>query len=54
LKLALISSPILGYQNADPPFVLDTDASKNATGAVLSQIQDRKEVVIAYYSSRMD
>jgi len=54
LKHALISYPILGYPNADSPFVLDTDASKHATDAVLSQIQDGKEVFIAYYSSTMD
>lgn len=31
-------------------FVLDTDASNRAIGAVLSQIQDGEEKVIGYFS----
>ena len=46
-----IHSPILAYPNFKEPFVLDTDASNDdATGAVLSQIIDGKERVVAYAS----
>ena len=46
LKSALISSPVLSYPNKDGLFVLDTDASNSATGAVFSQIQNNTEKVI--------
>ena len=50
LKRALTTSPILRYPKMELPFILDTDASGFALGAVLSQIEDGKEQVIAYYS----
>lgn len=50
LKKRLVTAPILGYPNAQDPFVLDTDASGYALGAVLSQIQNGEERVIAYAS----
>ena len=52
LKSALTTAPILGYpsQNPEDQFILDTDASNCHIGAVLSQMQDGKEVVIAYGS----
>ena len=50
LKRRLIEAPILSYPRADTPFILDTDASNNAIGAVLSQCQEGQERVIAYYS----
>ena len=51
LKEKLISAPILGYPDANcGSFVLDTDASNESIGAVLSQIQNNEEVVIAYGS----
>ena len=53
LKQALISAPILGIPNDTDTFVLDTDASNEQIGAVLSQIQDGQEVVIAYGSRRL-
>ncbi|GFW63769.1 retrovirus-related Pol polyprotein from transposon 412 [Trichonephila clavipes] len=37
LKEALTSSPILIYPQPDKPFILDTDASNESVGAVLSQ-----------------
>lgn len=40
LKLALTSPPILGMPNDTDQFVLDTDASNHAIGAVLSQKQE--------------
>ena len=51
LRVALCSPPVLGYP--DPkggPFVLDCDASQGAVGAVLSQVQDGEERVLAYSS----
>ena len=42
LKDALTTTPILAYPEPGKPFILDTDASDKATGAVLSQIQDDK------------
>lgn len=53
LKEKLVTAPtcILGYPDVDGGmFVLDTDASNDSIGAVLSQIQDGKETVIAYAS----
>lgn len=52
LKDRLISAPILGYPLPDAgEFILDTDASNSAAGAVLSQLQEGREVVIAYAST---
>lgn len=46
-----MTAPILGYPDVNGGmFVLDTDASNDSIGAVLSQIQDGKETVIAYAS----
>ena len=42
--------PILSYPNAEDVFVLDTDASGHAIGAVLSIIQKDCEKVICYGS----
>ena len=50
LKRRLTSAPILALPRSDCDFIVDTDASDFAIGAVLSQIQQGKEVVIAYSS----
>lgn len=50
LKRKLISSPILSFPEKFGEFVLDTDASNHGIGAVLSQIQNGSEKVIAYFS----
>ena len=51
LKQELIASTVLAFPNKDGgEFILDTDASNTAIGAVLSQIQEGKERVIAYGS----
>lgn len=49
-KTALVSAPCLSYPRPEGLFVLDTDASDHAIGAVLSQVQDGKETVICYGS----
>ena len=46
----LVSAPILAFPNFNQPFILDTDASDVRMGAVLSQVQDGQERVIAYAS----
>ncbi|CAK8685090.1 unnamed protein product [Clavelina lepadiformis] len=50
LKRLLCTAPVLAYPNYDKPFILDTDASDNAIGAVLSQVIDDRERVISYCS----
>lgn len=47
LKLALTSAPILTFPDFNKPFILDTDASDSAIGAVFSQNQGGAEKVIA-------
>jgi len=50
LKERLTNTPILALPTDEDPYVLDTDASGYAIGAVLSQLIDGKERVIAYAS----
>ena len=51
MKSALTSAPILAYPNFTKPFILCTDASGVALGAVLMQQDDSgKHCVIAYAS----
>ena len=52
LKSRLTSAPILALPNDHDRFVLDADASDSAVGVVLSQIQQGREVAIAYASRR--
>ncbi|GBN81789.1 Retrovirus-related Pol polyprotein from transposon 297, partial [Araneus ventricosus] len=53
LKQALTSSPILTYPRTDKDFILDTDASNEGIGAVLSQNTGNEERVIAYFSKSL-
>ncbi|MBJ5594241.1 RNA-directed DNA polymerase, partial [Salmonella enterica subsp. enterica serovar Typhimurium] len=53
LKEALSSPPVLAYPQPDQPFILDTDASYTGIAAVLSQVQDGQEKVIAYFSKSL-
>jgi transposase InsO family protein/predicted aspartyl protease len=50
LKDQLTRSPVLAYPRNDATFILDTDASDVGIGAVLSQMIDGEEKVIAYGS----
>ena len=50
LKTTLLSPEVMAYPNQVGTFVLDTDASLEALGAVLSQMQDGMERVVAYGS----
>jgi len=54
IKAALTSSPILAMPTDSGEFILDTDASNCAIGAVLSQTQLGHERVVAYASRRLD
>ena len=53
LKIALTTAPVLSFPTPTEKFILDTDASHDAIGAVLSQVQNGKEKVIAYASKRL-
>lgn len=50
LKQHLINSPVLQFPNWELPFVLTTDASSVALGAVLSQISEGRDHPIAFAS----
>jgi hypothetical protein len=49
----LTTAPVLAYPQRDASFILDTDASLSGIGAVLSQVQDGEEKVIAYASKTL-
>ena len=50
LREALGTPPILAFPSMDGAFILDTDASNEGIGSVLSQVQDGVERVIGYFS----
>lgn len=50
LKQILTGPEIMAYPRDDEEFILDIDASGEAIGAVLSQMQDGRERVISYGS----
>ena len=54
LKSALTGPDVMVYPLNDGLFVLDTDASGTAIGAVLSQIQKGQEKVVAYASRTLN
>ena len=53
LRTCLVTPPILAYPNFEEEVLLFTDACDYGIGAVLSQIQNEKEVVIAYSSRQL-
>ena len=50
LKKSLLSTPILSLPNFNRGFMVDTDASGEGLGAVLSQVVDGHECVVSYAS----
>lgn len=54
LKNALTSAPILACPDFKVPFVIQTDASITGLGAVLTQVQEGEEKVIAYVSRTLN
>ena len=52
-KSALTPSPVLTYPDFALPFILDTDASGDGIGTVLSQVQRGREKVISYASKKL-
>lgn len=57
LKRLLTESPVLSYPDIKETFILDTDATSDTSaygvGAVLSQVQNGRETVIAYGSKTL-
>ena len=53
LKEGLTTAPVLGYPDPGKTYILDTDASAVGVGAVLSQVQEGQERVIAYFSKTL-
>ena len=54
LREALINPPVLAYPDYDQPYYLETDASNEAVGFVLSQDREGKLKPIAYSGKRMN
>ena len=54
LKKILIGPDIMAFPADTGTFILDTDACDSSIGAVLSQIQDNRERVIAYASRSLN
>ena len=53
LKSKLTSPPVLAYPRFSDTFIVATDASDTAIGGVLSQMQDSRERVLAYWSQQL-
>jgi hypothetical protein len=53
LKSLLLEFPILRQPDHSKPFYIYTDASGNALGAILSQIDDNSNEYVCKYASRL-
>ena len=49
-ECAAVFAPVLAYTDLRQPFIVDTNARNTGVGAMLSEEDDNKERVIAYYS----
>ncbi len=54
LKARLTGTEVMAYPQAECAFILDTDASEHSIGAVLSQVQEGRERVVAYGSRTLN
>jgi hypothetical protein len=54
LKQLLISQPLLQYPDFTRPFILTTDASNDALGAILSQGDIGRDLPVAYASRTLN
>ena len=52
LKEKLVTAPVLAYPTFDQGFTLETDASIDGLGAILSQVQDDEQLHPVAYASR--
>jgi len=53
LKGCLLEAPVLAYPDPALEYILDTNSSDQNVGAALSQVQEGREVVVAYYSKSL-
>jgi len=53
LKKALCNAPVLALPDPKAKYCLHIDASQHALGAVLSQMQDKAEKVLGYFSRKL-
>ena len=53
LKKALCNAPVLALPDPEAKYCLHVDASQYALGAVLSQMQDKAEKVLGYFSCKL-
>lgn len=53
LKSALVSAPVLANPDFGLPFIIETDSSDLAIGAVLVQVQNGERKSIAYFSKKL-
>ena len=52
IKKAVVEAPVLPYPKPKLPYLLDTDTNAEGVETVLSQVKDRKEHVVAYYTAK--
>lgn len=50
-KKLMVEAPVLEYPNASKVYALDTDASTDVAGVVLSRCLGGQELVVTYYST---